>query len=235
MQDQRTERRRASRQALGWIAVATIAAMSFAQPAEAVCESIGLAAGSALTSVTGGAGAVIGAIKGSHIGIAAGGTAYAGKMVGAITLGTVATLGTAVVLLATPAVCLALAGNPATLPIIAIAAGIAASGALVIELMMPEEYGMSELWADLKTLTADGIRWVRENLSGTAVEARESDPGPGRAEHAETPFVGPIEFVGPIARVPAWVGNYSIGFDDPGQYSLFPGVTGTGSVAKERE
>ena len=199
-------------------ATAVLAVMAAAGPAEAVCEL--LASGAA-----GMAGLRIGTAIGARMGIAGGGTAIAGTWPVGLTLGSLLATGTGVVLLATPAVCLALASAAgATLAAVALAAGVTAAGAAIVVLMTENEYARGVIGRAVDKLEEAGqagFAWALQLFNGATLEAA----GP---ETTPEPFVGPPELVGPIVVVPGWIHAYQPGFNPPGAYGMFPWVAGTG-------
>ena len=200
-------------------AAAVLAVMAAAGPAEAVCEL--LASGAA--GITG---LRIGSAIGARMGIAAGGTAIAGTWPVGLTLGSLLATGTGVVLLATPAVCLALASaaGATTLAAVALAAGVTAAGAAIVVLIIENEYARGVIGRavdKLKEAGRAGFPWALQLFNGATLEA-------ARLETTPKPFVGPPQLVGPIVLVPGWIHAYQPGFNPLGGYGMFPGVAGTG-------
>ena len=188
-------------------AAAVLAVMAAAGPAEAVCEL--LASGAA-----GIAGLRIGTAIGARMGIAGGGTAIAGTWPVGLTLGSLLATGTGVVLLATPAVCLALASaaGATTLAAVALAAGVTAAGAAIVVLMTENEYARGVIGRAVDKLEEAGqagFAWALQLFNGATLEAA----GP---ETTPEPFVGPPELVGPTVVVPGWIHAYQPGFNPPG-------------------
>ena len=133
MEERMREGRKLSRTAR-IIAAAVLGVIAAAGPAEAVCELLA-------SSAAGMTGLRIGTAIGSRMGIAAGGMAIAGTWPVGLTLGSLLATGTGVVLLATPAACLALASaaGATTVAPVALAVGITAAGAAIIVLMSESE------------------------------------------------------------------------------------------------
>ena len=201
------------------IAAAVLAVIAAAGPAEAVCELLA-------SSAAGMTGLRIGTAIGARMGIAAGGTAIAGTWPVGLTLGTLLATGTGVVLLATPAACLALASaaGATTVAAVALAAGVTAAGAAIVVLMSESEYARGVIGRAVDKLEAAwqaGVTWVVQLFNGATLEAAGLETSPER-------FVGPPELVGPIVVVPGWIHAYQPGFNPPGAYGMFPGVAGTG-------
>lgn len=200
-------------------AAAVLAVIAAAGPAEAVCEL--LASGAA-----GIAGLRIGTAIGARLGIAGGGTAIAGTWPVGLTLGSLLATGTGVVLLTTPAICLALASaaGATTLAAVALAAGVTAAGAAIVVLMTENEYARGVIGRAVDKLEEAGqagFAWALQLFNGATLEAAAPETTP-------EPFVGPPELVGPIVVVPGWIHAYQPGFNPPGAYGMFPGVAGTG-------
>ena len=201
------------------IAAALLTMMVAAEPAEAVCEALG-------SSLAGMAGLRIGSAIGSRIGIAAGGTAIAATWPVGLTLGTVLATTTGLVLVATPAICLALAGSASgvTFPAVALAIGATVTGIAIVALMTENEAAQGVIGGIIDHLQAAwdaGAAWVVALFNGTTLEAASPETVIGE-------FVGPHELVGPIIVVPGWIHSYQPRLSAPGTYGMFPGVPGTG-------
>ena len=201
------------------IAAAVLAVIAAAGPAEAVCELLA-------SSAAGMTGLRIGTAIGARMGITAGGTALAGTWPVGLTLGSLLATGTGVVLLITPAACLALASaaGATTVAAVALAAGVTAAGAAIVVLMSESEYARGVIGRAVDKFEAAwqaGVTWVVQLFNGATLEAAGPETSP-------EPFVGPPELVGPIVVVPGWIHAYQPGFNPPGAYGMFPGVAGTG-------
>ena len=143
-----------------------------------------------------------------------------------LTLGSLLATGTGVVLLTTPAVCLALASaaGATTLAAVALAAGVTAAGAAIVVLIIENEYARGVIGRavdKLKEAGRAGFPWALQLFNGATLEA-------ARLETTPKPFVGPPQLVGPIVLVPGWIHAYQPGFNPLGGYGMFPGVAGTG-------
>ena len=207
----------------------TIMAICSAGPAEAVCGSVPLA-GSTIGEVSGAlglAGLRVGAAAGKHIGIAGSGTAIAGTWPVGLTMGSLVAAGTAVVLLASPAVCLALGANPGTLPIVAVAAGATVAGALILYLMTQEELDTGGIFKHVYQVAAEAVARVWERLRWTTT-VRAAERMPERpAGFLVREFVGPVEIAGPFPVTPVWTKRYEPRFESLKEHLMFPGVAGT--------
>ena len=207
----------------------TIMAICSAGPAEAVCGSVPLA-GSTIGEISGAlglAGLRVGAAAGKHIGMAVSGTAIAGTWPVGLTVGSLVAAGTAVVLLASPAACLALGANPGTLPIVAVAAGVTVAGALILYLMTQEELDTGGILEHVYQVAAEAVSWVWERLPGTTtVRAAERMPEQPAGFQVHE-FVGPVEIAGPVPVMPVWTKRYEPGFESLKEHPMFPGVPGT--------